>query len=223
MGVEIVADDRLEVADLALGVGFGDARALTEVADGGSGHAAVAEPRQSRHAGIVPAVHGALLDELFQIPLAHDEVGDVEAGELDLPRLGRKSQIDAHPVIKGAVIFKFEGTEGVRHALQVVADGVRVVVHGIDAPLDARAVMGNVQDAVDDGVAQVEVGRRHVDLGAQALFAVRVLPFPHLAEEAQVFLDRAVPEGALLPGLGERAARIFDLLGGKIAHERLAV
>ena len=223
MRVEIVADDRFEVADLALGVGFGDARAFAEVADGGSGHAAVSQPRQGRHAGVVPAVHGALLDELFQVPLAHDEVGDVEAGKFDLPRLGRKPQIDAHPIIEGAVIFEFEGAEGVRHALQIVADGMRVVVHGIDAPLIARAVMGNVQDAVDDGVAQVEVGRRHVDLGTQALFAVRVLALPHLAEEAQVFLDRAVPERALLPGLGERAARIFDLLGGEVAHERLAV
>ena len=144
-------------------------------------------------------------------------------GELDLPRLGGKPQIDAHPVIERTVILKFESAEGVRHALQIVADGVRVVVHGIDAPLVARAVMGNVQDAVDDGVAQVEVGRRHVDLGAQALFAVRVLALPHLAEEAQVFLDRAAPKRALLPGLGERAPRIFDLLGGKIAHERLTV
>ena len=44
---------------------------------------------------------------------------------------------------------------------------VREVVHRIDAPLVAGAVMLGVQDAVHHRVAHVQIGRGHVDLGAQ--------------------------------------------------------
>ena len=97
--------------------------------------------------------------------------------------------------------------------LQIVADRVRIVVHGIDAPLIPRAVMGGVQDAVDDGVAHVDVGGSHVDLRAQALFAVLVLARLHLLEELQIFLGGAAPVRAFGAGFGEGAAGVFDLLG----------
>ena len=83
--------------------------------------------------------------------------------------------------------------------------------------------MGRVQDAVDDGVAQIDVGGSHVDLRAQALLPVLVLARPHLLEQAEVLLGGPVSIRAFDARLGQRAAGIFDLLGGKVAHERLAL
>ena len=109
------------------------------------------------------------------------------------------------------------------HPLQIIADGMRVVVHGIDAPLIARAVMGGAQNPINYGVAQIDVGRGHVDLRAQTFFAVGVLARLHFAEQGQIFLGRAVPVRALRARLGQRAAGILDFLRRKIADERLAL
>jgi hypothetical protein len=49
---------------------------------------------------------------------------------------------------------------------------VRVVVHRVDAPGVAGAVVVRVADAVDHRIAQVDVGRRHVDLQPQHVRAV---------------------------------------------------
>jgi hypothetical protein len=46
------------------------------------------------------------------------------------------------------------------------------VVGRIDAPGLAGARVGGVQDAVEDGIAQVHVARGHVDPGAQDARAV---------------------------------------------------
>ena len=50
------------------------------------GHAAAAQAGNREHSRIAPAVDQAILDELDQLPFAHDRVGDVQAGELDLAR-----------------------------------------------------------------------------------------------------------------------------------------
>ena len=107
--------------------------------------------------------------------------------------------------------------------LQIVADGVRIVVHRVDAPFVARAVVRGVQDAVDDGIAHVDVGGSHVDFRAQALFAVLILARLHLLEELEVLLGGAVPIRAFGAGFCEGAAGVFDFLGRQIAHERLAL
>ena len=221
--IEIVPDDRLEIADLAFGLRLGDARPFAEVLDRLCGDAAVAQSRERGHSRVVPAVDGSLFDELLEVPLAHDEVREVEPCEFDLAGLRREAETVPHPVIEGTVILEFQRAEGMRDALQVVADGMGVVVHRVDAPLVPRPVMGRVQDPVDDGIAQVDVGRRHVDLCAETLFAVRVLSRLHLAEELQIFLGRAVPIGTFLPGFRQGPPRLLDLLGGEVADERLPV
>ena len=109
-----------------------------------------------------------------------------------------------------------------RDALQRVGQAVREIIHGIDAPGIARAVVLGVADAVERGVAHDQVGRGHVDLGPQHAHAVRKLPGAHAAEEIQIFLHAAVAVRALAAGLGERAAIFADLLGGEVVHIGLA-
>jgi hypothetical protein len=60
--------------------------------------------------------------------------------------------------------------------------------------------VGGVEDPVEHRVAQVDVARRHVDLGPQHPRAVGELAGPHAAEEIEVLLDDAVAVGALPPG-----------------------
>ena len=49
-------------------------------------------------------------------------------------------------------------------------------------------VVRNVTDAVDHRIAEMDIGRGHVDLGAQAPLAVGVLAVAHLAEDPEVAL-----------------------------------
>ena len=99
---------------------------------------------------------------------------------------------------------------------------VREIVHRIDAPLLAGAVMLGVQDAVHHRIAQVEIGRSHVDFGAKGARAIGEFAFAHALEQIEIFLDGAVAIGALLAGLGERAACLANFLGRQIAHVGLA-
>ena len=121
------------------------------------------------------------------------------------------------------MVFEFEGAHGVRHLLDRIRLAVRVVVHGIDAPLGAGAVMLGVQNAVHDRVAHVEVGRRHIDLGAQHTRAIGEFSFAHTLEEVEVLVDGAVAIRALIAGLGERTAMLANLVGAQIVDIGFAV
>ncbi len=105
------------------------------------------------------------LYKLQELTFAHDRVGDVEAGKFNL--LGAvEIELGEDPVVEGAVDFEFEGAEGVGDAFDGVFDAVGEVVHGIDAVGITGVVVGGVFDAVDGGIAEVEVGGGHVDFGA---------------------------------------------------------
>ena len=67
---------------------------------------------------------------------------------------------------------------------------MREVVHRIDAPRVAGAMVMRAADAVEHRVAHVDVRRRHVDLRAQHVRAVRELAGAHAREQVEVLLDR---------------------------------
>jgi hypothetical protein len=110
----------------------------------------------------------------------------------------------------------------VRDALQRVLDRVRVGVHGIDAPPVARAVVRGLADAVDRRIAQVDVGRGHVDLRAQDVLAFRVPAVAHEAEELQALVRAALAVWAVFPGLGQGAAQRAHLLRRQAVHVGMA-
>ncbi len=84
--------------------------------------------------------------------------------------------------------------------------------------LISGTMMMDVTDTVEDGVAQVDVGRSHVDFGAEDVLAVGKFSGFHSAEQVKIFLDRALAVGAVLASLGQRAAKRADFLGGKAVH-----
>ena len=139
------------------------------------------------------------LHQLQQLALAQQRVGEVQAVEFDLLRMIDAELLDV-PVVERAVIFEFQRADGMGDAFDGIGLAVRVVVHRIDAPLVAGAVMFGVEDAVHDGIAHVEVRRRHVDFGAQRAGAVGEFAGLHAREEIEIFFDGAIAIGALLAG-----------------------
>ena len=72
--------------------------------------------------------------------------------------------------------------------------------------------MVGVQDAVHDGVAEVHVGRRHVNFGAEHTAAVRELARLHAAEEVEVLLHAAVAVRTFHARGGGHSPTLADLL-----------
>ena len=178
--VEVVADGVLEQGDVGEGIMLRDADRLAELAECGGRVAAAAHAGDRGHAGVVPARHALFLHELEQAALGHDSVGQVEAGELDLLRLGGGVERAKEPVVKGTVHLKLQRANRVGDAFVRVLERVGVVVHRVDTPLIAGVMVMGLADAVDDRVAHVHVRRRHVDFGAEHRLAFVELAAGHL-------------------------------------------
>ena len=159
--------------------------------------ATTAETTDGRHAGIVPAVHQAFLDECQQVALAHQRVAQVQLVEFVLARavvvqiLAFFQPIDEE-VVERAVYHKLQCTERVGHAFEEVTLAVGEVIHGIGFPFRTRAVVRMFHYTIDDGVAEVHVGVGHVYLGAQHHGTFFYLATVHLLEQLQIFFNRAV-------------------------------
>ena len=222
-GVELITDAVLQQADVDDAVGLGDAGLLDKLVDGARGVAAAAQAADGGHSRVVPAVHLFGLDQLAQVALAHDGVGDVQAGKLVLVGLVLKADVVHNPVVQRAVVFKLDRAQRVGDALQRVLDGMGEVVQRVDAPLVALAVMVRMHDAVDGRVAHVHVRGGHVDLGAQGVAAVRELAVLHPLKQVEVFLHRAVSPRAFLARLGQGAAVLAHLVGGQVVDIGFAV
>ena len=63
--VEVVADETVELGGTYYGVRLGDAHTLDEFFERLGGYAPVFKSRKGGHAGVVPAAHHALVDELL--------------------------------------------------------------------------------------------------------------------------------------------------------------
>ena len=216
--VQILADAVLELRDVDDVLLLRDADARAEVADRLRRVAAAAQAADRRHPRIVPAGDVLLLHELQQLALAHHRVVQVQPRELDLLRLDRLSiRWSTQPVVERPMVLELERAERVRDAFERVGQRVRVVVHRVDAPRVARAMMRRVPDAVQRRIAHVEVRRRHVDLRPQHVRAVRELARPHPREQIEVLGDRAIAVRAVAARLGQRAAVRADLLGVRLS------
>jgi hypothetical protein len=79
-----------------------------------------------------------------------------------------------------------------------------------------------MKDAVEHGVAQVDVAGRHVDPGAQHPRAIGELARAHAAEQVEVLLHGAIAERAVAAGLRQGAAAGAHVVLGLIVHIGLA-
>ena len=197
---------KLEHAGVDDAVGLGDPDPLDEIADRLRRHAAAAQSRKRRHARVVPALDVAAAHQLGQHALRQHRVGEVEARELVLSRPRRHRQIIEETSRTAAGGPRIPACRSNGDALDRVRLAVREVVARIDAPCRAGARMARVQDTVEHRVAQVDVARRHVDLGPQHARAVREFAGPHAAEQVEVLLHRRLAERAV-PARARSACR----------------
>ena len=121
------------------------------------------------------------------------------------------------PVVERTVIFEFERADGVRDAFNRIRLAVRKVVHRVNAPIIAGAVMLGVQNAIHHRIAHIQIRRRHIDLCAKSARAVREIAAPHALQQIQIFFHRPVAIRALLTRFGQRAAILPHLVSGEIA------
>ena len=103
------------------------------------------------------------------------------------------------------------------YALKRVLNGVRKIVHGEDAPLRALTVMLDIADAVEDGVAHIEVAGGKVYLCAQSVFSFGEFAVSHAAEEVKALLNGSVPVRTYR-GLCNVAAVFPELLRRQLAY-----
>ena len=209
--VKILAGTELQQGDINDVVAFGHTDGLGEITDGGWRITSTTQTTDGRHARVVPTVNVMFLNELQQFALAHDGVVEIQTCKLDLLRV-MDVQRFAEPVVERTVHLEFQRADGMRDALDGVALSVCEVVHRVDAPLVAGAVVFGVQDAVHDGVAEVHVGRCHVDFGAEHAAAVRELTRLHATEQVEVLLHAAVAVRTLRAGCSRHSPTLADLL-----------
>ena len=136
-------------------------------------------------------------------------------------REGNRQVVD-EPVVERPMVLELQRAQGMRDALDRVGLPVREVVGRVDAPRITRARMLRVEDPVQDRVAQVHIGGRHVDPCAQHARAVGELAGAHALEEVEILFDRPLAPWALSTRLGERAPVLTDLVGGEVVDVGLA-
>ena len=214
--VQHVAHGRFKEREVVGAFEFRDPDGLAEIADRFGRVTAASDARDRRHAGIIPSAHMAIIDELEQLALAHHRVVQIEPGEFDLAGPRGHGEVLEEPVVEGPVVLEFQGAERMGDMLERIALPVGVVVDRVEAPRIAGAMVLSVEDAVEDGVAQVQVRVRHIDLGAQDLFAVGEFAGPHPGEKIEALLDGTIPPGALGARVLQIAAGFADLLGALI-------
>ena len=110
------------------------------------------------------------------------------------------------------MILKFKSAQGVRDVLDRVLDGMRVVIHRIDAPLVTCVVMGHVRYSVEDRIPHVHVGTGHVDLRTKGLLPVSELAVLHFCEQIEVFFNTSVSVRVVPAGFFKSTAVFSHLL-----------
>ena len=100
---------------------------------------------------------------------------------------------------------------------------MRVVVHRVDAPFVAGVVVMSAADAVDDGIAHIDVARSHIDFQAQGFAAVGEFAVSHACKQIKVFFDTAVAVRTVFACFSQRAAVFTHFFGCQIIDIRLAV
>ena len=163
--IQILTNAFLKNRHIDPGIAPANADAVTEVANRLGWVSATTYAHQGRHTRVIPAVDNLLVDQLMQLALAHHRIGQVQSCKFILTWLARHRKIGKKPLIQRLMIFKLQGTDRMGDPF----DGIRLtmgkVIHGIDPPGVAHMGMGGVDDAVQDRVAQIHIGRSHIDPG----------------------------------------------------------
>ena len=121
--------------------------------------------------------------------------------------------------------FEFQRAKRVGDAFEVIAQSMGEIVERVNAPLVSGLVMRGVPDAIEDRVAQPNVRRLHVDLGAQSARAIGKFARFHARKQVEVFFHGAVAKRSVLAEppvfVGFSWRHVADV-GFAFAHELLS-
>ena len=92
------------------------------------------------------------------------------------------------------------------------------VVHRINTPLIASAVVVGVLDAVHEGVAHMHVRGSHINFSPKHPLTILVLPVLHALEKIKVLSNAATTEWAILSGFCWSSLQGGYLFGGTIVY-----
>ena len=216
--IEVIAKRLLEHRRFHPLTGFRDADALAKKANRRRCVAAPAQSHECRHARIVPAVDRLRLHQLLQLALAGNGVGHVQARKLDLPgQRPLKESAFGHPlqdpVIKRPMVLEFERAQRVGDVLERVRQRMRIVVHWIDRPGVACAMVMGMANPIQDRVAQIDIRRAHVDAGTQHMRALGLAAGAHLAQKREALCGGSIAKSRVGTRFGQGAAMFADLIG----------
>ena len=105
-----------------------------------------------------------------------------------------------------------------RDAFDWITLAVGKIVHRINTPLIAGAVVAGVFDAVHDGVTHVHVGRTQVTHGTQYAGTIREFPVFHAFKQIQVLFNGSTAVGTCLRWHGGIAFQRLDFFLGGIVN-----
>jgi len=106
-------------------------------------------------------------------------------------------------------------------ALNRIALPMREIVHRVDAPGIAGAVVRGVQNTVHDRVAHVHIRRAHVNFRAQCAAAIGEFAGAHAREQPQVFFNGAFAVRAVFAWFGQSAAIFANFIRAEVVHVSL--
>ena len=179
---------------------------------------APAQSGEGRHARVIPAADMSFLYQLQQLALAHHRIGQIEPGKLDLLRMAGTGELFQKPVVERAVVFEFQGADGMGDPSMESEMAVGVVIHGVDAPVIAGAVVGG---AAGCGTC---TGSRMFMLGEAISILARSVREPSGNSPARIRRNRSrfssterLRYGLSLPGSVSVPRYCLDLVGAQIA------
>ena len=100
---------------------------------------------------------------------------------------------------------------------------MRKVVSWIDDPVITRLVMSDPPDSIERWVSQINIGRSHVDFGAQNPRAILKLAPLHRHKQCPILADFSTTIRAVFARLSQRTAIFAGLLCTQITDIRLAL
>ncbi len=87
------------------------------------------------------------------------------------------------------------------------------IIHRVDFPCGAGAMMGSLDDAVHNGITEMHIGRRHVDLCTEHSRTLIKFAIVHADEKIEIFFRCAVTIWTFLSGDSGSAFLLRYLLG----------
>ena len=126
------------------------------------------------------------------------------------------------PVVKRAVISKFQSAEGVGNLFNWIRQAMGKVIHRVDGPFAAGAVMTCFQNSINSRITHVQIWRRHIDFCSQNVASFWKFAVTHPCKKVEIFLHWPLPVRTVFTWFGESAPEPSHFICIEVADIGLA-